>query len=203
MEQAVPAPRLMPLAQAPAAGGKGRKRKEDELSRRLAKAFGEGREKGRREAEEALAEERRQIEERHAAELAERERRWREETGRELGERIDEGLRRLEQALAEQLADILRPLMEEAARRMALERLGEEVRRMLAAEGGLKVRISGPVEMLEAMRERLGEDADGVVMEPDETQARLVAHVDDTVIETRIGEWAATLGPAQIVDDAP
>ncbi len=171
------------------------RRGEEELSVRLARAFQDGVAQGRKEAEAAFAEERRRIEAAHAEELAARERQWREGTGRMLAERLHEGLEALERILGERLADVLVPVMEEAARKIALRRLRDELRRMLVAEEGLKVHVSGPPELLEALKEHLGDVAAMVTLEPEEETTKLVVHVDNTVIETGIEEWAAAALP--------
>ena len=173
-----------------------------ELSSRLARAFEDGVAHGRKEAATAFAEERRRIEETHAEEMAARERQWREETGRMLAERLREGLKGLERALGERLADILTPVLEDAARDIALRRLRDELRRMLAAEEGLKVHASGPPELLEALKEHLGDAAAAVTLEPDREAARIVVHVDNTVIERGIAEWAAAALPRTRPDEA-
>ncbi len=175
---------------------------EKELSARLARAFEDGVAHGRKEAEAAFAEERRRIEAAHAEELAARERQWREETGRMLAERLREGLEELERALGERLADVLAPVLQDAARDVALRRLRDELRRMLAEEEGLKVHVSGPPEMLEALGTHLGDAAAAVTLEPDREAARIVVHVDNTVIETGIAEWAAAALPRARPDEA-
>ena len=141
------------------------------------------------------------MEEAHAEEMAARERQWREETGRMLAERLREGLEGLEKALGERLADILAPVLEDAAKDVALRRLRDELRRMLAAEEGLKVHASGPPELLEALKEHLGDAAAAVTLEPDREAARIVVHVDNTVIETGIAEWAAVALPRTRPDE--
>ncbi len=175
---------------------------EEDLSARLARAFEDGVAHGRKEAEAALAGEGRRLEAEYAEKLAARERQWREETGRMLAERLREGLEGLEKALGERLADILAPVLEEAARDVALRRLRDALRRMLAAEEGLKVHVSGPPELLEALRGQLGDVAAAVVMEPDGEATRIVVHVDNTVIETGIAEWAAAVLPRTRPDEA-
>ncbi len=175
---------------------------ERELATRLARAFEDGVAQGRKEAEAAFAEERRRIEAAHVEEMTARERQWREETGRILAEKLREGLEELESALGERLADILAPVLEDAARDVALRRLRDELRRMLAAEEGLKVHVSGPPELLEALKGHLGDAAAAVTLESDREAARIVVHVDNTVIETGIAEWAAAALPRRRPDEA-
>jgi len=202
---------LRPTSPSPAGTGGGndgaRKREDgdaggEDLSRRLARAFEDGVAQGRKEAEAAFAEERRRMEAAHAEELAAVERRWREEVGRMLAERLGAGLEALERVLGERLADVLAPMMEEAAREIALRRLRDELRRMLAAEEGLKVHVSGPPELLAALERDLDGAAASLVLEPDGDAARLVVHVDNTVIETGVEEWAAAVLPRTRADEA-
>ncbi len=174
----------------------------EDLSARLARAFEDGVAHGRKEAEIAFAEERRRLEALHAEELTVRERQWREETGRMLAERLCEGLKGLERALGERLSDILAPVLEAAARDIALRRLRDELRRMLAEEEGLKVHVSGPPELLESLKGHLGDIAAAVTLEPDREAARIIVHVDNTVIETGIAEWAAAALPRARPDEA-
>ena len=175
---------------------------EEELSARLSRAFEEGVDEGRRQAEAAFAAERQKIEERHGRELAARERQWREETGRMLAERLRTGLEDLERVLGVRLADILAPVLKDAAMQAALRRLREELHRMLALDEGLKVRVSGPREMLDALAGELGEVAAALSLEPEDGAVRLVMHVDNTVIETAVEEWAAAVFPRRQTDEA-
>ncbi len=167
----------------------------------LRRAREEARRQALKEAEAAFAEERAQLQQAHAEALRQCEERCQRETGEQLVACLHEGLVALEEALGERLALLLRPLLEEAARRRVLAGLEKALREMTGRDGALEVHLTGPLPLLEAVRERLGEDGPRLVVEPDECAVELVAHVDGTVVETRLREWLAkALGGSDAAD---
>ena len=175
---------------------------EEALAARLEQAFQEGLALGRRQAAAEFAEKEARLAREHAAALEACAREWREETGRALARALREGIEGLRREVEEKLADVLRPVVTDAARRMALRQLRERILRLAGEDEGLKIQVRGPADMLRALRGELGAHAAGVSLEPDERAARLCVHVDNTVIETTIEQWARQFQPDAGKDDA-
>ena len=184
--------------QARAESGHARQQPGQQQEQALRQAFEEGVQEGRRQAQEALAAQAREMEQlrqQHAAELQRREEQWQQQQGQHLAQALLAGLRELEQVLGERLAEVLAPLLEKAARQQAMHQMGAMLRDMLARDGALQVRVTGPQPMLDALQEELGAVAGQVVMESRHDTCEVVAHVDNTVVETQVRAWARTVLP--------
>ncbi len=179
-----------------AAGEAGTEVREDAEALRRA-AYEEGMAEGRRQARESLAGELERLRREHAEALRRAEERWQRDAGQRLGQALTEALAALEEALGQQVGQALRPLLGEAARRRAVARLGDMLRRMLAEDGALRVRVSGPAALLEALQRSVGALAERISVEVAEDDVELVAHVDNTVVETRVECWVR----AALADD--
>lgn len=164
-----------------------------DMEARLQRAHAQGMAAGRAQAEAALAGERARMERAHREEMARQAERWRRETGGRLAEQLAGGLAELERVVSENVAEILAPLVEEAARRRAVEKLRDELRRMLEARAALKVHVKGPEAMLEALRQGLDKLGENVILEACDDCGELTAQVDETLIETRAGAWARAI----------
>ena len=182
--------KAQPLASAaPAQEKNAAAENEKDIARKLERAFADGLRQGRAQAEEAFAEERQKLLAQHEQELSARESRWQQEAGKALAEGLKQGLEELATALGEQAAQVLAPVLAERARTRAVEQLGGEVRRLLDLDGALKIHVTGAPSLLSSLRDNLGELAPAVVFEEDAKECTLVAHLDETVLETRLSQW--------------
>ena len=154
----------------------------------------EGQARARAEAEARIA----ALEQAHAEELATRERLWADRLAAKLAGRLQEGFRQLARQLEEAVADILAPLMEKAMREQALSELAATLATL--ADGDMKIKVTGPSTLVEALRERLPARAMEIEVAEDETLADIRVHLADTLIETRLGEWRARLAEAVIAE---
>lgn len=159
----------------------------DEAYRR---GLAEAEERGRQALEQALAAERAVLE----ARLVEVRANWVAEQADILASRLEQGLQQAVDTVSALAAGVLEPLV-----RMDLgERALEDLRTMLAdllGKGEARgVRVSGPADLLDALRRRLGE-APGLEFAADEGPD-LRIETDRTLVETRLAEWAGRLREA-------
>jgi hypothetical protein len=132
------------------------------------------------------------LESRHAAELAA----LRAELGENSAQLITARFTALEQALIEQtggvVARILGAILTEQMQTRSVETLTAALRSALADRETVRLRVSGPAFMHEALMERIGPLAESI--EFIETDAvDLTVAVDDALYATRLGDWSAEL----------
>lgn len=164
--------------------------REEELAQARQESESLGREVARCEHEAVLLNERQLFD----ARLAEARQAWAQEQGQELAKAIGDGLSRIEAAIGEVTARLLEPLIIAEARRTALAELKETLSELLANPETATLRIEGPDDLLAALRQGLGLKNNIAFQVSD----RPDIHVEtgNTVIETRLGPWAARLREA-------
>jgi hypothetical protein len=165
------------------------------LAAEIAAAEARGREEGRSTAEaemqERLAEAERRFEERIAAERL----RWTTEESEQLCGEIGSAVSQLGGGVAEAVARILAPFVSEAVRAEAVAELAKATEALLSNSHDVRLRISGPGDLLEALGERLGDTAAGVQFVPGPvSEVRVVG--GSTLIETQLRAWAERLQQA-------
>ncbi len=119
--------------------------------------------------------------------LADERRRWIEETGGRLGRQIDDGFRELEAQLADSVGRVLQPFLATAVKRRALDELVQTLA-LLKSSGQVRVRVSGPEELLALVRQPLEAHVGAVEYSVGEG-SDLRVFVDDTIVETRMAAW--------------
>jgi F0F1-type ATP synthase membrane subunit b/b' len=160
---------------------------------KIEEALARGREQGaaaaRAEYEAKLAEERA----RAAAALAEARRAWVAEEGETLAAKLSVSMRELTTMLADSLARILRPFLVDALRQQVVDGLLEKLGVLLAHDRDIVLRISGPQDLLDSLREKLGSFPASIDYIPtDDADVRVVAN--QTVIETQLQAWFQRIG---------
>lgn len=162
----------------------------------LAEIKREAMELGRREGEAAARAEfeaqRAQDEERFAQRLVAERAAWCAAQSEPLSAAMRDGLAALEAALCEQLARIVGPFLKDAVRQGAMAELETLMVPLLAREDRPVLKVSGPADLIDALRIRLG-DPGACLFEPaDMPDVRVVA--GETVLETQISAWLDRLG---------
>ena len=163
----------------------------EDVERRLEAARAEGRETGEAVAnarfEAELAAERRRFE----LALAQARSAW----ATDEGERLAGQIAAVEARLAESIVRALEPLLPELARAKALDDVVEAVGTVLRPGGAVLLEISGPVELIDALRKKLGERGAAIEYWPSAgPEIRVIA--EDTVIETALAPLLARLREA-------
>ncbi len=139
---------------------------------------------GLRELEESRRAERLAFDARLALERAG----WAAHQGERLGERLDAALQEIETQIAASVATILRPFLGAAVRDKAVGELAESVGLMLSGKEQPMLQISGPDDLLAALRARWPKGvAAAEWTAASSVDVRIIA--DRTIIESRIERW--------------
>lgn len=148
----------------------------------------EGQAAGQVETDAALA---RQAGDAARALKTERER-WSEAEGARLSGLVMDALADLEQRIAEQVARCLKPVLTDGIRLRTVEQLSSTLNDLLRKGEYVAISISGPEDLLAAVKARLGAQHAGLTFAPSDS-ADLVVSADETILETRIAAWSAEI----------
>jgi hypothetical protein len=171
----------MPL-EASAAGA------EIDWAERVEEAYTRGIDAGKRSAEAetvVLLEEQKAVLDQSLAAAREA---WCTEQGPRLAEQVGIAIRDMEGRIAESAERVLRPFLVQAVRDQAIGQLRAILNDLTATNPGITLEISGPEDLLSAMRTSLSSsvaNASYVVNEACDVQVKAGA----SVIETRISAW--------------
>lgn len=164
-----------------------------EVEARVEEARLQGAQEARAEAERehaaALAAQQAQFDVKLAAERG----RWAKTQGAQLAELLSAGLRDIEHAIADCVGRILKPIVSEEIRCAAVSSLAQALQEMIYKGTSETITVYGPQDLLAALEAHLDHARSAVRFETSDG-TDLVVHADDTVIETRIGAWARSLG---------
>lgn len=132
----------------------------------------------------------------HTAALAEARAAWVAAEAVALADGFRAAVATLGDALGEAAAAALQPLLGDAARTLAVEGLRVAVADLVLAGTGGAVAVSGPADLLAALRAALDAAGTGTdAMDFTETEAaEVVVTADNSRIETRLAAWAGALG---------
>jgi hypothetical protein len=141
-------------------------------------------------AEARLAELRSQFD----AGLADARRAWAAEQGARLAGQLQTGLDGLLEDLAQATARVLEPLLAAEVARRTIEELAGTVEALLAREPEAGIAISGPKDILAAMRARMSSAASITYRPCDACEVEVRS--GQTVLLTRLQEWARRIEEA-------
>jgi len=148
----------------------------------------EEREAARLRLEQALEEER----ERHREELAAEREIWIQQEALQLSSQIIRAVGNLEAALSEKVARILASVIPDALKQNAIAEFTEILGTILSGENGSLLRVTGPEDILSAIKAGMALREGLVEFVPtDEVEVTLVA--GDTMVQTQLGAWAERL----------
>lgn len=120
---------------------------------------------------------------------------WVAGEGVRLSAGFDAGLDALENRIADAVAHALSPFLEDEIRSACLRGLRERLTALWSDEEGPKLVISGPRDLLDAIRHLAAETARPVAFVENKT-ADIRVTAGDTVIETNLAGWVATIRDA-------
>lgn len=183
-------------ARPPHAGGKAPVKDDAAaLAAQIDDAFSRGVDAGRSAAEgefEAKLEEQR-VE--FAGQLEAARQEWAAGTGEMLANSLLGALQDIEKRVAETTARILKPFLATELHRQAVAELQANLETLLAADSGISLAVSGPADVLDALREQLAAKPIAVTYTPgDDCDVRIVA--GQSTLETRLKGWLAKLDEA-------
>lgn len=132
----------------------------------------------------------------HEEALAAERDRWTSEQGDRLADLMILQLAVFEDTMKATVKNVLRPLAMDARQRRALEDLADAVR-VIAPEGAeFRFAATGPSDLLEKFREKLGQNGSRLSVKADEKRVDLKLEADATTIETRLSDWGLALEKA-------
>jgi hypothetical protein len=165
------------------------------IAARAAEAHERGLQEGRRAAEAEVAA-RMEAQAKALEQKLESERKaWVLKESHVIAERLVAGLRHIETRTAEVVARILEPFIAAEAHRAAVSELLAALEAVLSKSAGASVEISGPADLIAALRDRLARYPPSVKFDiRDVPDVRI--ELDHAVLETRVGAWMAHLEEA-------
>lgn len=182
-------------ARAPRAGGAPVQNDSVAAAARIDEAFARGIDDGRAAAESEFETKLEEQRAEFAAQLVAERQEWAAGTGEELANRLLAAVQEFESRVAETTARILKPFLAAELRRQAIEELQSSLDMLMATDSGVSLSISGPADVLEALRGQLSGKTATVTYTPsDDCDVRIVA--GPAVLETRLKGWMAKLDEA-------
>jgi len=151
-------------------------------------AFADGREAAERDFEAQKAQMRAAMD----AELATARAEWTAQEGERLAVAHRAAHEDFEARCSEAVANILRPFLTTAVIGRVTEALVENLNVLFASRTQSLFEISGPADLLEALRHRFGENGASIAYAPNDSIDVRVC-VGDTTIETQLGAWMQAL----------
>ena len=104
-------------------------------------------------------------------------------------------MQEFEGRVAETTARILKPFLAAELHRQAIAELQSSLDMLMATDSGVSLSISGPADVLEALRQQLSGKTATVTYTPsDDCDVRIVA--GSAALETRLKDWMAKLDEA-------
>lgn len=123
----------------------------------------------------------------HERQLAAREAEIHEMASRAMAERLTAGLAELNTAIATHVSRVLLRFLEKRLRDRAVGELSETVASLVHGGEAVRVRISGPADLVDRLGAAVGDIAAVEIEVSDVIDVTVV--IDNTTVETRIGEW--------------
>ncbi|WP_262299132.1 hypothetical protein [Microvirga sesbaniae] len=177
------APEPVPEPKQPAAD-----RQADLVRSVEARVRAEERETARRALEDAVAAERA----RHAEDIDTQRAVWAEEQAQRLSAQISEALDHIALSVSERVANILRPFVSEAYRRQTLAEFSDVLATLLSRRGENLLTISGPDDLLSAMKPHLEGHGSSIAFVPSD-RIEVSASIQDTSVQTQLNSWSVRL----------
>ena len=127
----------------------------------------------------------------HEAHLAEERRRWAATEGEVLKDALKQAFADLEGNLAHSLSEVLRPLLPKLALDRATEEASAAIRTLLLADENGAIRISGPEDLLNALRSTCGDHPALAFQISEGPDVTVLA--GETTIQSHMAKLGATL----------
>jgi hypothetical protein len=162
---------------------------EARINEAYARGLSEGQAAARSELDARLKEQAAAVETRLAAER----RAWVAGECEQIAAALAAGLSDIEERIASRVARVLKPVIAGHVQRRAVEELVQTLEALLTKGDIGRITVSGPEDLLGALRCSLEGKASNVTFAPAAT-ADLRIEADETVLETRIAAWAAAIG---------
>ena len=160
----------------------------DRLEEARARGFEEGRQAAEAEVETRLAEQKVEAEQYIAAARAS----WCAEAGPQLADQFTNAVREMEERITTAVERALRPFLVSAVRMHAVNELRVTLEEFVGKNPGIALEISGPEDLLDAVRERLPAWLKEVSYTANDAR-EIRVKAGTALIETRISNWLETI----------
>jgi hypothetical protein len=147
---------------------------------------------GRDAAQKDFEEERERLGDKVNAELAKARAQWAKEEAGRLAEAHRAAFVSFEQRCALAVANILRPFLVRQTITRVTDALVETLEAVFASRGQALFEISGPPDLLDALKDKFGAVNARMEFKPD-SSIDVRVRVEDTLIETQLGAWLEAL----------
>lgn len=151
-------------------------------------AYTRGFEAGRAAARAELEETLKKQQEYYAQQLSLERYTWANRESDVLAAQIGDGLKEIEARVASTVARLLRPFFSDLARSQAVAELVDALEVLLGNDEGLTLEVSGPEDLLEILRGKLGSRNVAVLFAPGQG-AEVRVSAGQTLLETNLGRW--------------
>ncbi len=156
----------------------------ERLEEARARGFEEGRQAAELEVEKRLSEQKAEAEQDIAAARAT----WCAEAGPQLADQFSTAVREMEDRVTDALERVLRPFLVSAVRKHAISELRATLEELVGKNPGIALEISGPEDLLEAVRESLPASLKDVGYAANDAR-EIQVKAGTALIETRIANW--------------
>jgi hypothetical protein len=156
-----------------------------------ARVRAEEREAARKELEDAIAAEK----VRYLEDLNDQRTIWVEQQALQLSAQISAAVDRLEANISERVANTIRPFVSEAFRQQTLAEFKDVLATLLSGRDASLLKISGPEDLLTAMKSHLGHYESSIEFFSSEHVEIRVA-TQDTLVQTQLNSWSDRLAQA-------
>ncbi|MEE1612590.1 hypothetical protein [Microvirga sp. CF3016] len=156
-----------------------------------ARVRAEERETARKELEDAIAVERA----RHLEDMDHQRTAWTEQQSQAMSAQISEAIGQLEANISERVANILVPFVADAYRAQSLAEFKGLLGTLLSGRDASLLKISGPDDLLSAMKIHLRHYGSSIEFIPGE-HIEISAKAQDTIVQTQLNSWSARLAQA-------
>jgi hypothetical protein len=161
---------------------------------RLDEAFAHGVDQGRAAAASEYEAKLEQQQQAFAAQLAAERAQWAAAIGAELAARMEAGLAELQSCIAEATARILKPFLAAELHRQAIAELQAHVAALLATDSAVRLEVTGPPDVLEAMRRHTADRANITFSPSNDGDVRVIA--GQATLQTQLKSWLTKLDEA-------
>lgn len=132
------------------------------------------------------------LEQKHSAELEAQRQEFEGGVADYLAKALPELTERISGELADAAVNLLAPILKDELARQAVSELADQMKPFLARETLEQIRVSGPENLCDLLRERL-EEVDGAVEFVTSEEADLRVELGDTLLVTRLSAFTADL----------
>jgi hypothetical protein len=128
----------------------------------------------------------------HRRQLEAARQKWADEESTTFGASLAAGLAEIEARLAQGLSGVLIPFVTDVLRAQMIGELTETIAVLLANNEAVSIKVSGPVDLLDMLRDKLAGASASIDYEVTES-VDVSVRIEQTTIETQLSAWIARI----------